>query len=179
MSYRNNPNAAYYAVVDPTAPLDSLSASIKKVVRSIVGPEETYWASFKDEELELVQLTGGISNVLYILSHVSDNRKVIVRVYGTGTSAFIDRGTENIVFAHLSKLGIGPTFHGRFQNGRVEGYLPGTALESHEMRNADVYPHVAEAVAELHQLELAEIRSVRWMWAKIDTFVKLAQGMGV
>jgi ethanolamine kinase len=175
--YRNNPDAVCDITVDVTQAEPELHAALRSAARRILqeSDEGARWKLATDEDITVTQLTGGITNVLFLLSLKSDgDSKVIVRLYGQGTSAFIDRTVENFVFSKLSILGIGPTFHGRFTNGRVEGYLPATALESSEMGDADVFPHIARAVAELHGLDFPEIRGTGWLWAKIRNFLRLA-----
>lgn len=86
-----------------------------------------------------------------------------MRLYGDNTEAFIDRNVENSascdsladvmlhgtvahsacgalcavcvteLFALLSKQGFAPTYHGRFQNGRIEGWMDARPLEPEEM----------------------------------------------
>lgn len=182
MFYRNNPRAVFEAAVDLESPHEVMVSTIKTIVKSVLGvdkdPEDECWLRARDDELVVSRLTGGITNVLYLVTLGNTDRKLIVRLYGAGTAEFIDRSIENIVFARLSVLNIGPTFYGLFLNGRLEGYLPATALESHEMGSANVFPLIAAAVAEMHQLDFPEIRSPDWLWLKIRNFLALARGPG-
>ncbi|KAJ1383983.1 Choline/ethanolamine kinase-domain-containing protein, partial [Ochromonadaceae sp. CCMP2298] len=101
--------------------------------------------------------------------------KVVVRVYGQGTAQYIDRRAENLVFSRLSKTGRGPLFLGRFENGRVEGYISGTALTPDGMGASDTFPLLAAATAEMHATALPELEEVVWLWRKLDLFFGLAE----
>lgn len=173
MIYLNNPSAVLDVTIDTNETGAKLHSSLIAITRSIVG---NAWAESTDDAIEVVALTGGITNVLYLLKHKASDAKIIARLYGAGTSAFIDRGSENVVFAKLSELQFGPVFYGLFQNGRLEGFLPAVALQSDEMGLPDVVPGVATSVARLHAIEVPEIKKERWLWTKIETFVALAEG---
>ena len=169
--YLNNPQAVLDVLVDATQSQPLLRKALKDLIRTLV--EQQTWKEASDEDIEISTLTGGITNVLYLARETKTSSKVIIRLYGHGTSEFIDRAAENIVFAQLSKAGFGPTFHGRFLNGRVEGFLSATALLSEQMNEESVYPEIAAAVAKLHSMDVTEIRTQGWLWAKINTFLDL------
>lgn len=169
----NNPNDVLDVAIDLEQPENTLFSQMMEVVRTIV---KGAWIDASNDSIEVKKLTGGITNVLYVMKQKSSGAMVIIRMYGFGTSDFIDRSSENIVFSKLSQMNFGPTFYGVFQNGRLEGYLPAVALESAEMGNPLLVPSIAAAVAHLHQIEVKEVRRERWLWSKIETFVKLAEG---
>lgn len=172
MAYLNNPDAVLDEVVDLDQPEDKLFACIVGVIRTIVGEQ---WSTASSESVDITKLTGGITNILFMAVNKVTGAKVIVRIYGLGTSEFIDRNSENVVFATLSKLNFGPTFYGLFSNGRLEGYLPALALQLEEMGDSSIVPAIASAVAKLHSFEVDAIKKVRWLWTKIETFMTLAE----
>lgn len=177
---RDCPEKVCEAEIDLNRPELSLESEIKQTVQKIMNgsneAEALRWATLPHDSMMVTKITGGITNILYLVSEVESNRKVVVRIYGAGTASFIDRTTENFVFARLSTLGIGPIFYGRFLNGRVEGYLPAVSLESAEMRLPHIYPNIAQAVAQMHQLHFPEISGSGWLWTKIRSFLSLAKG---
>mmetsp|Transcript_1084 Transcript_1084/g.2227 ORF Transcript_1084/g.2227 Transcript_1084/m.2227 type:complete len:396 (-) Transcript_1084:325-1512(-) len=174
--FKNRPDQVSDVCVDPDQSQSKLYSAMKDAVRAILtGNGDHSWNDCDDADLTVSPLTGGITNILYLISKSSEN-KFILRLYGRGTSDFIDRGVENIVFSKLSELNIGPTFHGRFANGRVEGFLPAIALESDQMKDCHIYPKIATSIAKLHSLEIPEIKSADWLWNKIRGFLKLARG---
>jgi len=107
--------------------------------------------------LDIVTISGGLTNKLYLIKKNKDiscfdkDHAVIIRLYGAGTDLIIDRKVENCVFAQLSTRGIGPTFFGLFQNGRVEEFLIESSVISTEgMVDHSLYPVVAACVSKLH-----------------------------
>lgn len=172
MAFLNNPDAVLDEVIDLDQPEDELFSCIVGVIRTIVGDE---WSTASSESVDITKLTGGITNILFMAVNKANNAKVIVRIYGLGTAAFIDRNSENVVFATLSKLNFGPTFFGLFKNGRLEGYLPALALQIEEMADSSIASAIASAVAKLHCIEVDAIKSDRWLWTKIETFMALAE----
>eukprot|EP00981_Chlorochromonas_danica_P002487 scaffold474_cov169-Ochromonas_danica.AAC.22 len=182
--YENNPTAIYPDSLDLTLPKSILEDKIKHLVVNIqrINEQETTDDNHKDnsvcwsnaciEDLTLTELSGGITNRLYLLSY--QERKVIVRCFGKGTEFFIDRSMENLVFAELSKDGFGPHFWGLFQDGRIEGYIPSQTLQPNQMKAKEIYPKVAQAISTLHQRDLSALRSPTWLWQKIYLFFDLA-----
>jgi len=178
MEFLNNPDAVLDAIVESYSENGSAAEeSVKSVVRSILQDSDWHAA---DDEIEVSLLTGGITNILYLVSHKLSDRKVIVRVYGRGTEAFIDRSAENIVFAEMSRLGIGPTFFGRFTNGRVEGYINAKALTCDQLVEDEIYPHIASALARFHSTCIPQLATAAgdnfFLWSQIDIFFSLAEG---
>ena len=134
-----------------------------EVVRRIVPS----WASVTQARPTVV--SGGITNALLRLS-TENQDDVLVRVYGPNTELVIDRDRENRLFARLSSAGFAPAYLGRFENGRVEQFLPGVRpLEPHEMGDLRWRAGIARTLAELHRmvpesLEPATFATLRgWM----------------
>lgn len=144
-----------------------LKASVKEVIRD--------W-NYPEDEISVRSLKGGITNSLYTLTPNKDEEKtVIVRIYGEGTSVFVDRAAENIVFSTLSKRGIGPKFYGTFRNGRVEGFCDAKTLKPEEMSKKELYPKTSTAIAQFHCQIIEEINQDAMLWSKLDSFFDLAQ----
>lgn len=145
--YRDNPAAILpRKVAMRDGVVDSDDALL--VVQQIV-PE---WADV--HQASCAPVSGGITNGLVRLS-APEHDDVLVRVYGPNTELVIDRERENALFARLSEAGFAPPYLGRFENGRVEGYLPGfRALEPHEMGHDAWRPGIARRLAELHAFSL-------------------------
>lgn len=131
----NNPDVLYpREVILPTAESEStFKTSVLSVIVGIMTANypnltsnQRIWAAETMKAtnaytVDIKPLTGGISNVLYLVrridSETSSIDSIILRIYGAGTSKIIDRSIENIVFAKLSSVQYGPTFYGRFENG--------------------------------------------------------------
>jgi len=173
--FLNNPSKVCAYSVDKSGSESLRDESIRRALELIVQD----WRG-DGEEAEVRPLTGGITNLLYLVSNAS-GRRVIVRLFGQGTELFVDRQRENVVFSELSRLGVGPTFYGLFENGRVEGYLPARALLPEEMHEAHIYPKVAAAVAKLHSMgsliQGLEGKGGYCLWSKLLGFFDLARGI--
>jgi ethanolamine kinase len=112
-------------------------------------------------QLAVATVAGGITNRLFRVSgfrggggisvgeeEVGDS--VLVRVFGA--EGMIDRDEETSVFARLARAGLAPPYHGRFANGRVEGWCDGyRPLTTEELSRPRIARGIAAAMAELHQ----------------------------
>ena len=174
MEFLNNPSTTLdMSVTALEAREDELHASLKAVVSKIVA----CWEQALSSDISVVPLTGGISNLLYLMTWKAKNERVIVRLYGQGTEMFTDRSTENLIFADLSMREYSPQFLGLFNGGRVEGFLAARALEPDEFHMQEVYAKVATATANLHAFPLhtkIDPNNNRWLWVKGKTFADLA-----
>lgn len=140
--------------------------SVKQVCWKMMAfnTTETHGASGTTTELDLLSVErvyGGATNILYrvsgwksALSSLSENivpdiqgDSILVRIFGA--EGLIDRDEENAMFAALSRRKLAPTYWGRFQNGRLEGWCDGTrALTCKEL---PVFAEpIARALARLH-----------------------------
>lgn len=129
-------------------------------------------------------ITGGITNTLFLLAITSQDsttaktRNYILRVFGNGTEAFIDRSSENKVFSVLSANNLGPALFGVFLNGRVEGHLTNMrCLSPPEMHESSIYREVAKSVQRLHSVQIPSIApetSGKWLWQTTHKFMDLA-----
>ncbi|KAI9184671.1 hypothetical protein H9P43_003726 [Blastocladiella emersonii ATCC 22665] len=95
----------------------------------------------------------GITNKLLKVS-LPNGTKYLVRVYGHGTSALIDRDAEVRNMAWLAAHGMAPPLHARFRNGLVYGFVPGDAAHPEALAHPAVWPAIARHVAEWHALPL-------------------------
>ena len=112
------------------------------------------WRAVADVSLEVIP--GGITNHLRLVRAVeptpddpaSTSRSrllpVVLRVFGRGTDAFLDRAVEADALLELNAQGFGATCLGVFRNGRLEACIPDVRpLRPEEM----ALPAVADAIA--------------------------------
>jgi len=190
VQYRNNPDVVLQQVLNtPIVSSDGTVGTqfreeLVSILRCILHSDPV-WRSSTENSITVKTISGGLTNMLYLVKHcqqfdtsastAASPKHVVVRLYGTGTSEYIDRNTENVVFAKLSIAGVGPAFHGLFLNGRVEGYLPATPLESSlEMGRGDIFPQIAAATAQLHLVDIPEVLTENWLWSKTQQFLSLS-----
>jgi len=89
----------------------------------VLGFDENY------EDCTCERIHGGITNSLAKLTpgDASVAAPVVVRIFGPGSDAFINRAHEHEAVLQLSSHGLGARVLGTFQNGRVERYIGGCA----------------------------------------------------
>lgn len=78
-------------------------------------------------------------------------------------------------------MGYAPPFHGRFTNGRIEGFLPARALEPQEMSNrspVDFVALIANEMGRLHGLPVttAGPPGEAEIWRVLPKWLELAKG---
>lgn len=118
------------------------------------------------ERLSVRHVTGGITNALYCISGFAGNTgengnidealdcklgydSILVRVFGA--EGMIDRDVETSTFAFLAEYGVAPPYHGRFANGRLEGWLVDCVpLAIMDLQKPSITNHVAVEMAKLH-----------------------------
>eukprot|EP01038_Epipyxis_sp_PR26KG_P007429 gene7429-10125_t len=124
----------------------------------------------------ITKLSGGITNILYLVENIQSKQKLIIRIFGEGTSQFISRDIENIVFSQLSLRGIGPVFYGLFANGRLEGYIDAKPVLPPQMSEIDLIPAIASSIATLHSQQIPEIQpEIPIVWNKTKLFFDLTK----
>ena len=84
-------------------------------------------------EARITEISGGITNLLRRVD-AEGLDPVLVRFFGPETERVIDRASEDELFQRLAALDLAPPYLGRFEGGRIEGFLEGfRPLEPHEM----------------------------------------------
>jgi ethanolamine kinase len=109
----------------------------------------------KDQDhqpLQITQLTGGITNKLFQVHHFPTDTKLLVRAYGNGTSAIIDRDREIATHVHLYEKGLAPRLFARFGNGLVYQFLEGKASEYRWLSLDCVADAVARRLGQWHRV---------------------------
>src|SRR3989338_3293398 len=107
---------------------------IISLVQKLVEP----YSSKQANDFVVKFLTGGLTNELFLVKLREGNEterrcKVLVRIYGLGTEALIDRNIEAVVFRKLEELSLGPHFYGSFVNGAVYELLEGVSFEQSQV----------------------------------------------
>eukprot|EP00752_Nemacystus_decipiens_P008976 g8013.t1 len=152
---------------------------VKQVAKSVM---QGAWLEFPSEEIAVTVIGGGITNLLFKLQGPKEEAAILVRIYGEDTDVLIDRERDNALFDELARMGYAPPFHGRFRNGRIEGFLPARALEPQEMSKrapVDFVSLIAKEMSRLHGLpvttagkpEEAEI------WRVLPEWLEKAKGL--
>ena len=151
----------------------------------LLGPGE------KEGKLEVVKVSGGITNLLYRVSKRESEAtdalsSVLVRIYGPNTEVLIDREVECKLFGELSRLGFGPPLLGVFRNGRVEGFLAGSRpLQPEEMgdtgdggaNRTNFVALIASEMARMHSLSVKTLDGRVQIWDNLDKWLHIARSL--
>jgi thiamine kinase-like enzyme len=135
-----------------------------------------------EEQVQITQIFGGITNQLFRCTFDGGDAEtscLLLRVFGG--EGMIDRDVENATFERLAAAGIGVPYHGRFANGRVEGWLAESeALTLDEMPL--VSTKVAVEMAKLHRFsppctenEKNADTAGSTLWAQLWSWLRQAQ----
>ena len=121
--------------------------SIRAAATKVMGIDDD------DEDgvaLSVTRIQGGLTNHLFRVSGLptSGCESVLVRVFGA--EGMIDRDVENPAFAALARAGIAPPYHGRFGNGRVEGWIEARPLKVREFSVLEYSVKIAQQMSKLH-----------------------------
>ncbi|KAF3481154.1 choline kinase [Arthroderma uncinatum] len=177
------------------------------------GKDREYWLYFKSEivrlthtlgfkgwrrvpldaggEVEVVRLSGALTNAVYLVSPPKDMSKfahptsgqnvyrkpppkLLLRIYGPQVEHLIDREHELQVLRRLGKRNIGPRVLGTFKNGRFEQYLHARTLTTRDLRVPETSIQIAKRMRELHEgIELLpeEREAGPGLWKNWDKWV--------
>lgn len=161
-------------VVDPQNE-DSIKTAASLCVHSMNGGSELSIKKVTGGNTNLLyrvtKITGGITNQLYKVN-VDECLAVLVRIFGA--PGLIDRDVENSVYAALSEIGIAPPYHGRFANGRVEGWLEMRPLNVPELSVFN--KQIAEKLARLHVdfVPATSMNEEPTMWTQLRSWMDQA-----
>jgi ethanolamine kinase len=115
------------------------------------------------------RVVGGITNRLYKVD-LPSSESVLVRIFGA--PGLIDRDVENSNYAALAKRNIAPPYHGRFANGRVEGWLDMRSLEVRELCHFN--REIAVQLGNLHVNFVLETSEAPTMWNQLHSWLEQA-----
>ena len=147
-------NASFRVTINgqPYLPFLNVDSDNEDSVRHAV--KEIFGLTTKVDSLKVRSVTGGITNRLFRVSGiVSDDEgipdSVLVRVFGG--HGMIERDSETSTYAALSEQGVAPAYHGRFGNGRFEGWCDGySALNVDDLSDQEISKSIAKALSKMH-----------------------------
>jgi len=135
----------------PKAPIAidhlDLIAGARKVVAH-------FFPSWNQEILTFKQFTSGITNKLMYCDSKETEECILIRIYGKNSEILIDRNQELVNLYRLSSLKLCPKLHGRFLNGIVYGFIPGTPFEVSDMSEPSLSQNVASTLACWHKVAI-------------------------
>jgi len=116
--------------------------------KELVATLRPTWSTIKCKVFD-----SGITNKLfgYIGESCTDkNEMILLRIYGNNTSFIIDRKRELETHVKLNKSGFASPVYCRVNNGYLYGYVDGNTLTADSVRDPDIAPIIARAIAQMH-----------------------------
>eukprot|EP00246_Nothoceros_aenigmaticus_P015449 TRINITY_DN640_c0_g1_i5.p1 TRINITY_DN640_c0_g1~~TRINITY_DN640_c0_g1_i5.p1 ORF type:complete len:334 (+),score=57.90 TRINITY_DN640_c0_g1_i5:183-1184(+) len=119
-------------------------------------------------------LTNQVFECVWAREHVGKlPKKVLVRVYGTGTDALFQRDDEVSTFEQMSARKQGPRLLARFANGRVEEFLHARTLTADDLRDPEISARIASKLSEFHNLDIAGPKAFK-LWSRLSGWLQIA-----
>jgi len=162
------------------SPLGARDAGIKGVARRVVSG----WSDLTDAQMEVHEVEGGITNCMarcevgkgVELKDPSIRRRVVVRVFGDDTEAFIDRTHEDAVLRAVTGAGFGAALLGTFENGRVDAWLEADTADTGDLRDPKNWPSLAALVARFHaDAGCPGMPEQVHLWKVLDRWLEMAR----
>ncbi|KAJ3264718.1 hypothetical protein HDU77_007734 [Chytriomyces hyalinus] len=128
-------------------------ADIMDGCATLIGMVFPEW-SLKD--VVFTHQTHGLTKYV-VVKCVWGTETILIRTYGKGTDALIDRNQEMMNFVILSRSGLSPKVHGRFHNGFIYGYVDGIPFSASDLKHDEKYPLIARHMARWHKVDASDI----------------------
>ncbi|CAL2036821.1 unnamed protein product [Caenorhabditis brenneri] len=116
------------------------------------------WKTLSENEVNVVQMTGGQSNLLYLvtaspgkISSESTPSCFLIRLHCQQESQVF---TDTVVFSIMSERGLGPKLYGFFPGGRLEQFLPSETLDNDTVSLPEVARKIGANLPKLHAIEV-------------------------
>eukprot|EP00607_Mallomonas_marina_P007813 CAMPEP_0182417786 /NCGR_PEP_ID=MMETSP1167-20130531/2219_1 /TAXON_ID=2988 /ORGANISM="Mallomonas Sp, Strain CCMP3275" /LENGTH=380 /DNA_ID=CAMNT_0024591551 /DNA_START=127 /DNA_END=1266 /DNA_ORIENTATION=- len=149
-------------------------STLKKLVKYVVPN----FQNVPENSITINPVHGGITNLLYLITDASSNQKALVRIFGSGMSALIDRNFENKVCLMYASHDLAPQIYGIFENGRIEEYISADTLVPDDLAKVELVPALATSIAKLHLHDLnEEMDKSPVIWNKLETLFHLTKGI--
>ncbi|MFH4982036.1 hypothetical protein AB6A40_008745 [Gnathostoma spinigerum] len=121
------------------------------------------WTSLDDEDLELKAITGGMSNLLFLVRFVASKHPigneptvVLLRIHcNLDTTHLLN---ESVIFTLLSERSLGPKLYGVFPGGRLEQFIPSRCLKCGELSIPSLAKKIGALIARVHALDVPTIK---------------------
>ncbi|GMM32198.1 hypothetical protein DAMA08_049430 [Martiniozyma asiatica (nom. inval.)] len=120
------------------------------------------------ENINISNLTGGITNTLLACSCGAET--VLIRLYGNQTNLLINRQLEFQNQLQLHSLHLASPIFARFENGLIYGFIKGKSLHPDQLSDNDIYPKIAQKLAQFHSLVKPQLKS-HTLWSVLESWI--------
>ncbi|KDO33350.1 hypothetical protein SPRG_02157 [Saprolegnia parasitica CBS 223.65] len=141
--------------VDIPDALDNQPELLRREISKALGCVVSGWENVSPADVTIQHLSGAMTNVIFACEKKTQhNRKVLLRIYGTGTDAFFERSEEMHVFQQLSQFDLGVGLLGEFDNGRVETMIDGATCTAADIRDPLISTKIARKFRAFHDVNV-------------------------
>lgn len=98
----------------------------------------------------------------YVLLSNGEPSQVLLRFYGD-QSRNCDMSIQVEIFNLLSLKDLGPKLFGKFEDGRLEEFLPANSLTCDELMNHEISSIIARKLAKVHSLDVPIDKNNTWL----------------
>lgn len=116
------------------------------------------WSQLEMNEIEVTQITGGQSNLIYMascknLSKLSSDTPecFLIRIHCQPSSQVFN---DTVIFSIMSERGLGPKLYGFFPGGRLEEYLPSRTLDTDSIKLPEITQRVGALYPKYHSINV-------------------------
>ena len=111
------------------------------------------WNKLKQEDIRVINISGGLSNQLYKLSNkLIKPYSIIVRIYGE--SDYINREIEKKVMNALESYQFVPKIYKCFEKGIIIEYLPSRDISKYELQNNLYRKEIIKNMVKIHNINI-------------------------
>jgi ethanolamine kinase len=138
------------------------------LLEKVTSALEKMQYNFSDH-IKLTQLVGGITNKIYLIEF--EDNKFIIRECGNNTERVINRDLEYRIIKELNPFDITRKLLQKFENGSIESFLEGNALDLHNVKDPYILSILARRFSDLHSINILEFHERQpILWQKLDTW---------
>mmetsp|Transcript_14726 Transcript_14726/g.57760 ORF Transcript_14726/g.57760 Transcript_14726/m.57760 type:complete len:352 (+) Transcript_14726:59-1114(+) len=145
-------------------------ARSRAVVAELTG--HGHWTQAEQEErIHIIPFTLGLTNLLFKAEVEGEGgaREMMVRVYGAGTGALVDRERELAVLQSVDD----ELVVGAFANGVVLAFKPGKCLRPHQIDAPAMQARIGAGLARLHRRRMPGAPAdARQFWATLRSWTR-------
>lgn len=128
------------------------------------------WKKISVDQISVTPISGGMTNQLYCCSlpesfnlPEGEPNQALLRLYGDQWRD-CDMSLQVKIFELLSERELGPKLYGKFDDGRLEEFLPAQSLTSAEMCDPKISQIIARKLARVHSLDVPNMnKNENWL----------------
>lgn len=137
------------------------------------------WDLIEKSDVEVRQITGGQSNLIYLASSKSDKISsktpscFLIRIHCQPPAQVFN---DTLIFSVLSERGVGPKLYGFFPGGRLEEYLPSRTLDTDSIKLPRIAQQIGALFPKYHNIDVPISKSagaIRFIKQNLEAYQNL------